>query len=100
MRKVHDGTPIFGGKSLCESCDNCILLKGESDSAKRVYCQILPYQNSRIRMKVTSCTGYEEKNTATLGEMHKMAWHIDVDRKTREFGFSSPKDREKDKAGL
>ena len=96
--KVQDGTPKFDKPSLCESCQFALIIRGESESQLRIACG---FNNmGPVKFKVTACTGYNQRTATPLHEMNRMAWHLCVDKKTREMGFISPNERRKQGAGF
>jgi hypothetical protein len=64
---------------------------------ERVYCDALPTQHMPLREPMTQCSSYEDKTRPQMYEMEAMAWMVTTDRKTKQIGFKSPTELEKDK---
>lgn len=92
MRKVHDGTPIHSGPSLCHTCSCCQHVKGTGLTQEATFCHTRGNSPPlRITWKVTMCNDYEDKREPTLWQMEKIAWRFSVDNKKKTMGFLNPK---------
>lgn len=72
---------------LCASCSFCmrIVLVGGRES---VTCQW--GQSRRITEPVESCTGYDYRYACPPGDMTRVAWVLDVNKKGQVIGFRPP----------
>jgi hypothetical protein len=88
--RIHNGTPILGGPSLCLSCRHSQIItdhKGEDST----FCHAGQGLNPLVITRpVIRCNEYENENTPSMFEMQKIAWKISVD-KDRPVGFLTPK---------
>lgn len=90
---VRDGTPRFGGATLCESCSHALVTRGEAPSEVSIQCGWNGPPRA-VRFKVTSCNAYLERTKTPYHEMERLAWHVDVDHKSGAVGFLSPHERQ------
>lgn len=87
---VKDGTP--SGQSLCETCRYSQRIGGFAESERVVLCQIT---NSRVQMKVATCSLFVQRGTLTFQEMDQIAWVIEVGKSSGVIGFLKPEERRK-----
>ena len=84
---MKSGTPIFGKKSLCETCTSALIIKGESENECIVQCEAHYNSPIRIPFKVIECSEWHSKISIPLHRMEKIA-HIMVYKKGVGFvGF-------------
>ena len=86
---VKGGTVKHGGPSLCESCQNATIVKGQTLDEEIVLCSEMNYKP--VRFKVTECSDYEKHNTMKLWQMVQMAWPL-ATKKGKIIGFMSPEE--------
>ena len=90
-RGVEGGTPT--GQPLCRTCRNAHLSQGLSASSCRLYCIALPSKPIELKFEAYECTSYDDKRLPLMYQMEELAWIFKTDVKTREIGFVSPSDR-------
>ena len=89
--RIHNGTPIFTGPSLCLSCRHSQIIQdhsGKESTFCNAGCHAFPLVITR---PVIRCNEYENENTPSIFEMQKSAWKITADEHNRPVGFLSPK---------
>lgn len=87
--QMKGSTPV-SGETLCKSCKNAFITKGQ-DLQERIVCQWYggdPWNMNPVPYKIAECTGYKVRNAMTLGEMKEVAWEIRVKSKDNK-GFGS-----------
>jgi hypothetical protein len=80
------------GMSLCDSCKHALVAEGERETDRLVVCRVLDH-GARIRFAVRRCNTYARATDPEIYDLEAIAWHVTVDRKTRELGFISPAER-------
>jgi hypothetical protein len=89
--RIHNGTPILSGPSLCLSCRHSQIIT-DHRSEDTVLCHAGQSMNPMaITRPVIRCNEYENENTPSMFEMQKIAWKISVDKENRPAGFLPPK---------
>lgn len=86
---VYGDTPSDHAKDLCKTCENCLLVKGvrHRETFKRCGAMSPPWP----QYNVTACSAYQEKAKMSRWDMEKVAWIIEVNKRTREYvGFRKP----------
>lgn len=85
--KINGGTPKHG-KSLCHTCKNASIVKGQN-LEELIICQANMFVPSkgRVTFRVAECSAYHPTNMPWLHEMEAMAWMIEA-RKRGPVGFS------------
>jgi hypothetical protein len=84
MDKVRGGTP-YGTKSMCVNCRNAQVVRGLNNQELTV-CRLNGWPLA-VRFPVESCSGFDDKRTPPLHEMHQIAWVIHA-RNRGPIGFS------------
>jgi hypothetical protein len=91
--KIINGTPK-SGKSLCYSCQNAAVIKGQNFE-QRIVCRgdwgkflNVWGEADAVKFPVAECSLYRDKNSASLEEMERIAWVVMV-RKRGQTGFAS-----------
>ena len=85
--KVRGGTVDHGKQSLCESCRWSTIIRGTRLGDTIVECSALSYRNRRVPFPVTSCSGYGNRNEASLRDMEEIAWILRSDAHRTKVGF-------------
>jgi hypothetical protein len=87
--KVQDGTPEFG-KSLCYTCKNAAIVKGQNGELV-IHCNAYIFEHNRhvVPFKVAECNGYLQINVPDKHEMEKIAWIVEARRRGKP-GFQVP----------
>jgi hypothetical protein len=80
--------------TLCDSCKHALVAQGERETDRLVVCRLLEH-GGRITFPVRTCNSYARATDPEIYDLEAIAWHITVDRKTRELGFISPAERER-----
>jgi hypothetical protein len=89
MIKVFHGTRSADAPRLCDSCSNGIVLRGPAESEEYVHC--LEMQKP-VRMMVTECNRYVDRNHPPLWAMKEIAWVLQSDSRRQKIGFISAKE--------
>ena len=76
--KIHGGTANYGDPSLCLTCRFATIVKGRTLRDEIVECSRLS-DHARITFPVTFCTGYADKQLASIREMEDIAWVLRTD---------------------
>jgi hypothetical protein len=82
--RIRGGTVDHGQPPLCESCQYSVVTKGARLGDEIVLCNL--YRQREIRFRVTSCTGYVNRNHPTLYQMEESAWVLRTSP-GRKMGF-------------
>lgn len=88
--KIHGGTPHLG-KSLCHTCKNAKIVKGQN-CEERIVCGANLFSrgpfsdNGVVTFRVSECSKFHPINMPWLHEMEEMAWTIEA-RRRGEKGF-------------
>lgn len=83
--KVLHGTPK-GGKSLCYSCRNAVIVKG-INFQELVYCNGV-HPTVDIKFPVVECSVFDDKAAVSRYEMEQIAWTVQS-RTRGPMGFAS-----------
>ncbi len=85
--KVQGGTLKGGTGTLCSTCSNGTVIRGDT----RIYtsCSII---RKPIEFPVKDCTGFYHTSLPSLYEMKEIAWPLATDKKGRRVGFMSPQE--------
>jgi hypothetical protein len=94
--KIHRGTPVDGGDSLCESCRHSRVIQGRSLDEEIVFCDAVAMQTVRIPFKVTSCSDYDDVHLPSYHELMAQAWILQPGSKRRRAGFVRASELEDD----
>src|SRR6266478_8305309 len=88
--KILGGTPV-SGKSLCHSCREGKVVRGQNKEEKVVCESYGLWYDTRyvVTFPVAECSEYKPKNMPSLSEMEDMAWKVEA-RKRGPSGFSAP----------
>ncbi|HEY0872196.1 MAG TPA: hypothetical protein VGD94_01895 [Vicinamibacterales bacterium] len=86
--KVHGGSTVNGGSSLCATCHYSIIIRGRSLDEEIVECSASSMMGGRrVPFKVTSCSAYSDARRPSYGEMVRTAWILTPHSKRRPAGF-------------
>jgi hypothetical protein len=85
--KVHGGTAIQGGSSLCATCHFSTIIRGRSLDEEIVECNVSMMRGRLIPFKVTSCSAYSDARMPSYSEMVRTAWILTPHSKRRPAGF-------------
>lgn len=86
--KVHGGSTINGGSSLCATCHFSTIIRGRSLDEEIVECSASSMMSGRrVPFKVTSCTAYSDARRPSYGEMVRTAWILTPHSRRRPAGF-------------
>lgn len=86
--KVHGGSTVNGGSSLCATCHYSIIIRGRSLDEEIVDCSASSMMGGRrVPFKVTSCSAYSDARRPSYGEMVRTAWILTPHSKRRPAGF-------------
>jgi hypothetical protein len=87
---VSGGT--ISGDPLCRTCSHSQYIQGSSLSQLMLHCD-------RVRDPLTfeayECGQYEDKRLPSLYDMEQLAWVFVTNSKTKQIGFVSAKDYQK-----
>lgn len=89
---VEGGTVDHGRRSLCESCRSATVIRGPRLGDETVECSQLSERERRVPFPVTSCSGYIDRNGASLLEMEEIALLLKVEPRRTMAGFGKPED--------
>jgi hypothetical protein len=84
--KIRGGTVNHGESSLCLTCRFATIVKGRTLRDEIIECSRLS-DHARITFPVTSCTGYVDKQRASIREMEDIAWVLRSDPRRNQIGF-------------
>ena len=84
--KIQGGTADLGAPSLCLSCRWATVIRGPRFNNEVIVCKQL-YPERRIEFPVVHCTGYADRNLASLREMEEIAWILRSDPHRKRVGF-------------
>ena len=88
--KIMNGTPK-SGKSLCKSCKNAMIIRGQN-MEERILCNLSGFSmiwgfgSPVVEFAVAECSKYQEVNSPSLAEMKQIAWEVTA-RKRGSVGF-------------
>jgi hypothetical protein len=85
--KVHGGTPVDGGTSLCVTCHFSTITRGRGLNEEIVECNVSMTRGRLIPFKVTSCSAYSDARLPSYSEMLRTAWILTPHSKRRPAGF-------------
>jgi hypothetical protein len=85
--KIHGGTPVHDGDSLCNSCQNGRITRGRSANEEIVFCDASHMFPTRITFKVTSCSEYTDHSVPSYWELLQQAWILQPASRRRPAGF-------------
>ena len=89
--KIHGGTTADNDTSLCASCRFATIVRGPRLADEIIACAKLSDQD-RITFRVTSCTEYSDRSSASLYHMEDIAWILRSDSKRKAVGFVRARD--------
>jgi hypothetical protein len=83
--KIQNGTRT-GGRRLCETCAEAVVMRGVSAKEEVVFCE----QTRRsVPIDVMECNRYKEGGKPSLWDMRQVAWILDVDSRRQRIGFQT-----------
>jgi hypothetical protein len=85
--KIHGGTPINDGDSLCGSCRHSRITRGRRVDEEIVSCEASQVSTIRVTFKVTSCSDYTDHRVPTYFELMQQAWILRPQSGKRPAGF-------------
>ena len=85
--KVRGGTPADHGETLCDTCRNAKVIRGQRFEEHLVFCRGLSYPPVRIAFRVASCSDYEDHREPTYHELFEKAWILRPPTRRRTAGF-------------
>ena len=85
--KIHGGTPMQTGDSLCHTCRNGRITRGRSVDEEIVFCDASHMFPTRITFKVTSCSEYGDYSVPSCWELLQQAWILRPESRKRPAGF-------------
>jgi hypothetical protein len=85
--KIRGGTVQHGEQSLCLTCRNATVVKGQSLREEIVQCGRLSPGHDLIPFPVTSCSGYLDRRHPSIRDMEDIAWVLRTDAKRKQIGF-------------
>jgi hypothetical protein len=85
--KVHGGTELQAGESLCATCRHSRIIRGRRLEEEIVFCDAIMMHTLRISFKVTSCTDYVDAREPSFHELAEKAWILRPATKRRAAGF-------------
>jgi hypothetical protein len=85
--KVHRGTPIHDGGSLCYTCHHSTITQGQTLDEEIVLCAALDRRSTAITFKVTACSSYMDSSLPTYWELMQKAWILQPGSRKRPAGF-------------
>lgn len=89
--KIHGGTVSDGEASLCTTCRSATIIRGTCLSNEIISCGKRMVRDE-ITFRVTSCTGYSDRRSASLYDMEDIAWVLRSDARTKKIGFVRARD--------
>ena len=84
--KIRGGTADHGKPPLCSTCRFATIVRGQRLRDEIVECSRLS-DHARITFPVTFCTGYADKQLASIREMEEIAWILRSDPRRNQIGF-------------
>lgn len=84
--KIQGGTADHGAPSLCLSCRWATVIRGPQLNHEVIVCKQM-YPERRITFRVVHCTGFSDRQLATLREMEEIAWILRSDTLRKRVGF-------------
>jgi hypothetical protein len=90
--KIHGGTPINGGDSLCGTCRNGRVTRGRRADEEIVFCRASYATTTRITFKVTSCSDYDDQSVPSYWDLLQQAWILRPQSGKRPAGFVKASD--------
>jgi hypothetical protein len=85
--KVHRGTAVNDGDSLCYTCRFSRVTRGRTLDEEIVMCAASQIVETRITFKVTSCSDYSDQRVPGYGELVQRAWILQPGSRRRPPGF-------------
>jgi len=86
--KVYDGTVTHTARSLCETCRNGTITRGQRLEEEIVRCEAQPMSHPvLIRFKVTECSAYTDARLPTYAQLLEQAWILKPTNGRRPAGF-------------
>jgi hypothetical protein len=85
--KIHGGTPVHDGDSLCNTCRHGRITRGRSVNEEIVFCDAAHMFTTRITFKVTSCSDYSDHGVPSYFELLQQAWILQPESRKRPAGF-------------
>jgi hypothetical protein len=88
MFTIH-GWKTLGSTSLCRTCANAHIKRGGAQNQEELICDAVFNKPVVLTYPIVECSDFCDKNLPTIGEMNKIAWFINADKKTGKVGFVS-----------
>jgi hypothetical protein len=86
--KVYSGTVSHSGRSLCETCRNATITRGQRLEDEIVRCEAQPMSHPvLVRFKVTECSAYLDAGLPTYAQLLEQAWILRPTTGRRSVGF-------------
>jgi hypothetical protein len=86
--KVYNGTVRHSAQSLCETCRNGTITRGQRLEDEIVRCEAQPMSHPvLIRFKVTECSAYLDARLPTYAQLLEQAWILKAPNGRRSAGF-------------
>jgi hypothetical protein len=86
--KIYNGTVSHTAQSLCETCRNGTVTRGQRLEDEIVRCEAQPMsQPVLIRFKVTDCSAYLDARLPTYAQLVEQAWILKPSSGRRPAGF-------------
>ena len=85
--KVHGGTPMHNESSLCVTCRNARITRGQALNEELVICRASHVHAERIPFKVTACSAYSDEREPSYYELLQQAWILQPGDRSRPAGF-------------
>jgi hypothetical protein len=98
--KIHRGTAVHEGESLCETCSHSRVIRGRRLDEEIVVCNAAYMHAVRVTFKVTSCTEYQDSREPSYHELLEKAWILRPASKRRAAGFVRTADLPPDEASF
>ena len=85
--KVHRGTPINDGHTLCSTCRHSRVTRGRKLDEELTICGASHFKVVPITFQVTSCSGYDDQRLPTYFDLLQQAWILQPGSRRRPAGF-------------
>jgi hypothetical protein len=95
--KVYNGTITHATRSLCETCRNATITRGQRLEDEIVRCEAQPMSHPvLIWFKVTECSAYIDARLPTYAQLLEQAWILKPTSGRRPAGFVRSSDLRED----
>ncbi len=85
--KIHRGTPVHDGDTLCNTCAHGRVTRGRSVNEELVVCEASHMSPTHITFKVTSCSSYQDQRVPSYWELMQQAWILQPESRRKPAGF-------------